>query len=288
MQHENKHRNEVERRSKQSCASCNQTHCKTHLWKFYESENISQLVSLWQIPTSKSKDRRGIARVGSGGHVYLGLDGQKVSSKHHWARGRVRNILGLLWSILTATHAYRTFINRLRSIPWNRRLNKSSWLHLSQKEILFCNFMTTIWLHFFQGKGLKSSYVNQGSANTGPRPGAGPWINCYRPCGIKAKLVNKLLETTDIRNTLRVPLTTKIRTGRNILLRQRKPRSFTESVPWWLTSCNKFERAKHSFFYWGPVPKIITVWNWSAVRKRLPTPNVNWWYFWLIISIWAM
>jgi len=21
------------------------------------------------------------------------------------------------------------------------------------------------------------------SANTGPRPGVGPWRNCYRPCG---------------------------------------------------------------------------------------------------------
>jgi len=45
-------------------------------------------------------------------------------------------------------------------------------------------------------------------------------------------------------------LTAIIPTGRSILLRQSKPRSLTESVPWWLTSYNKFSCAKHSLFYW--------------------------------------
>ena len=45
--------------------------------------------------------------------------------------------------------------------------------------------------------------------------------------------------TTDTSNTLRVPLSTMIPTGRSIFLQQSKPRSFTESVPWWLTSCNE-------------------------------------------------
>jgi len=61
---------------------------------------------------------------------------------------------------------------------------------------------------------------------------------------------------TDIRNTLRVPLTTIIPAGRSISLLQTKPRSLTETVPWWLTSRNKFARAKHSFS-WGPVRKIM-------------------------------
>jgi len=95
------------------------------------------------------------------------------------------------------------------------------------------------------------------------------------PCGNKAKLV-KVSRTTDIRNTLRLPLTTTIITmGRSILLRQSKSRSLTESVPWWLTSCNKFACAKHSLFYWGPVRKITPGWNRSAVHKRLPTPGLH-------------
>jgi len=45
----------------------------------------------------------------------------------------------------------------------------------------------------------------------------------------------KVSGTTDIRNTLRVPLTDIIPTGRSILLRQSKPRSLTK--PMSLTSC---------------------------------------------------
>ena len=45
----------------------------------------------------------------------------------------------------------------------------------------------------------------------------------------------KVNEMADIRNTLRVPLTTIIATGRSILLRQSKPRSLTEATPYWLT-----------------------------------------------------
>ena len=73
------------------------------------------------------------------------------------------------------------------------------------------------------------------------------------------------------KNTLQVPLTTIFPAGRSILLRQSQPRSPSESMPWWLTSCNKFSCGKHSLFYWGPVRKISPSWNWSPVRKSLPT-----------------
>jgi len=66
-----------------------------------------------------------------------------------------------------------------------------------------------------------------------------------------------------------------IPTGRNILLRQTKPRSPSELVPCWLASCNKFACAKRSLFYWGPVRKIMPGWNRSAARKRLPTPAIK-------------
>ena len=56
------------------------------------------------------------------------------------------------------------------------------------------------------------------------------------------------------------------------LIAESKPRSLTESVPWWLTSCNMLACAKHPLFYWEPVRKIMPCWNRSAVRKRLPTP----------------
>jgi len=77
------------------------------------------------------------------------------------------------------------------------------------------------------------------------------------------------------KNTLWVPLTTIILTGRSILLRQSKPRSPSESVPCWDTSCNKFACAKHSLFYWGPVRKIMPDWSRCAVGKRLPIPGVT-------------
>ena len=79
-----------------------------------------------------------------------------------------------------------------------------------------------------------------------------------------------------IRNTLRMPLTTIILAGRSILLRQSKPRSLTESVPWWLnTSCNKYACAMHSWFYWRPARKIIPAWNRSAARKNSPAPGLT-------------
>ena len=81
----------------------------------------------------------------------------------------------------------------------------------------------------------------------------------------------KVTGPTDIRNALRVPLPAIIPTDRRILLRQIKPRSPTESLPWWFASCNKFACAKHSSVYWGPVRKILPDWIPSAVRKRLPT-----------------
>ena len=47
----------------------------------------------------------------------------------------------------------------------------------------------------------------------------------------QGKISTKVTGMTGIRNTLWVPLTTIIPTGRCILLRQSKPRSLTESVP---------------------------------------------------------
>jgi len=120
--------------------------------------------------------------------------------------------------------------------------------------------------------GIISDILEQGSANTGPRPGAGPWRNCYRTVRNQGQIGLKVSSTTDIRNKLRVPLTAIIPIGWRILLRQSKPRSLTESVPWCLTSCNKFACAKHSLFYWGPVRKMMPGWNPSAVQIRLPTP----------------
>jgi len=114
----------------------------------------------------------------------------------------------------------------------------------------------------------------QGSENTRPLPGAGPWRNCYRAARNQGQIGPNVTGTTDIRNTLRVPLNTIIPTGRSILLRQNKPRSLTESVLWWLTSCKKFACATHSLFYWGPVCKIMPGGNRPAVRKRLPTPGI--------------
>ena len=115
----------------------------------------------------------------------------------------------------------------------------------------------------------------QGSKNTGPRPGAGPWRNRYWAMRNQGQICPKVTGTADIRNTLRVPLSTIIPTGRSMLLRQSKPRSLTESVPWWPTSCNKFACAKHSLIYWGPVRKILPGWNRSAMRKRFPTTGVE-------------
>ena len=70
------------------------------------------------------------------------------------------------------------------------------------------------------------------------------WCGTKRPNWSK----NDWNDWHDIRNTLRVSLTTIISTGRSILLRKSKPRSFTESVPWWLASCSKFVFAKHSLY----------------------------------------
>ena len=49
----------------------------------------------------------------------------------------------------------------------------------------------------------------------------------------------------------------------------KKLRPFTESVPWWLASCNKFARAKNSLFYQGSFYKIMPGWNRSAVQKKV-------------------
>jgi len=113
------------------------------------------------------------------------------------------------------------------------------------------------------------SEINQGSANTGQRR------NCYRAVRSQGQLGPKVTGTTDIRNTLLMPLNTIIPTGQGILLRKNKPRYLIESVSWWPTSCNKLACAKHSLFYWGPVRKILPGWNRSAVWKRLPTPETN-------------
>jgi len=69
---------------------------------------------------------------------------------------------------------------------------------------------------------------------------SGSWRNFYRAVLNQGQISPKVTGTTDMRNTLRVPLTTIIPAGRGVLLRQRKPRSLTESVPWWLTSCNSY------------------------------------------------
>ena len=127
-------------------------------------------------------------------------------------------------------------------------------------------------LHFLgldlriSGKICSPSYSNAGSTNTGPRPGAVPWSNCYRAVRNQGQIGPEVTETTDIWNTLQIPLTTIILTGRSILLRQSKPRSLTESVPWRLTSCNKFACAKYSLLYWGSVRTIVPSWNRSAAR----------------------
>jgi len=71
-----------------------------------------------------------------------------------------------------------------------------------------------------------------GKHRTAPR--AGPWKNCYRAVRNQGQIGPKVTETTDIRNTLRMPSTTISSTGQSILLWESKPRSLTESVPWWL------------------------------------------------------
>jgi len=50
--------------------------------------------------------------------------------------------------------------------------------------------------------------INQSSLSTGTWPGAGPWINCYRVVRNQRQICPKVSGTTDIRNILRVPLTT--------------------------------------------------------------------------------
>ena len=91
----------------------------------------------------------------------------------------------------------------------------------------------------------------RGWSNTGSRPGAGLWRKSYRAVRNQGQIGPKLTGTSDIRNALRVPLITINPTGRCILSRQSKPRSLTELVPWWLTSCNKFACAKHFLFIEG-------------------------------------
>jgi len=91
----------------------------------------------------------------------------------------------------------------------------------------------------------QSNRLKQGSANNGQRPAADPWINCQRAGRNQGQIGPKVTGTTDMRKTLRVPLNT------SILLRQSKPISLTESVQWWLTSCNNFAYAKHYFEFWS-------------------------------------
>jgi len=64
--------------------------------------------------------------------------------------------------------------------------------------------------------------------------------NSYQAMRNQGQIAPKVTGTTDMRNTLQVPLTNIIHTGQSILLQQIKHTTLTESVPWWLTSCNKF------------------------------------------------
>jgi len=52
--------------------------------------------------------------------------------------------------------------------------------------------------------------LQQTSANTGTRPGAGPWRNCYQSVRNQSQVGPKVIATTEIGNTLRVPLATII------------------------------------------------------------------------------
>jgi len=109
------------------------------------------------------------------------------------------------------------------------------------------------------------------SASTGPRK------NICRAFRNQDKIGPKVTGTTDMTNTLRVPLEAIIHTGRSILLRQSKSRSPEELVRWWLTSCNKFACAKHLLYYWAPVRKkmpLINSRDWALVRKIMPLQPV--------------
>ena len=71
-----------------------------------------------------------------------------------------------------------------------------------------------------------------------------------------------------------MPLTILIPTGRSILLRQSKQRPLTESMPCWLTSCNKVACAKNSLFYWFLVDKIMPGWNRFEMHVSFPIPGL--------------
>ena len=81
--------------------------------------------------------------------------------------------------------------------------------------------------------------------------------------------IGQIVWTIDIRNTLWVPLTTTITMGRSILLWQSKPRSLTESVPLWLTSCNKFACAKHWSRFTVFRLRLISVCFWWSVCDQV-------------------
>jgi len=59
--------------------------------------------------------------------------------------------------------------------------------------------------------------------NMRPGPGAGRWRSCYRTVRNQGQIGPEVNGTTDIRNTLQVPMTTIIPAGRSILLRKASP-----------------------------------------------------------------
>ena len=102
-------------------------------------------------------------------------------------------------------------------------------------------------------------------------------VNKLSPCGCAEPRPNSSRSDWNEwrKNTLRVPLTTTIPTGRSMLLQQRNPRSPYESVPCWVTSCKKFACAKHSLFYWEPVRKIMPGETGPLCEKVCRPPDVS-------------
>ena len=90
----------------------------------------------------------------------------------------------------------------------------------------------------------------------------------------------KVTGTTDMRNTLGVPLTTTSPTGRSILLLRSKPRSLTESVPWlpWWLNCNKFACAKHRYFIEGRSAKYSARLEPARNAKKVADPFCRSWF----------